>query len=443
MTVEGGDGDYTNGEIYKKSLVIPYNGDGILEYKFLANDGADDATGTPASDRTLTVLNSAVVRPSGSILNYDYTSIDAAVDDTANNGKYIVVYPNDDFTAYSYGEKVTANSSSADGVTLMSACGADLTIIDNTVDNGTTIFIQDVSDYIVDGFSITGASSGRGIDINRIDSTDFTVRNSRIYGNAYGIYFSNAQNRPIYIDNTEVYSNTTTGMYLPNSQANDIRITGCEFHSNNVGASSGAAMYLNTGSAATISRSVFRDNTTTGQGGAIYTNLGNLTIENSIFADNQAQYGGVIRTNSGPTVTITNSTFADNSATSRGGVIYICATGTTTVHNSIFWGNTASSSGDIAYKDCSGFFNEFMTITDSDVSTSGSNFGNGTPAVIDNKTPAEDPLFVNATADNYHIQSGSPVIDQANAAYAPEDDIDGDSRPQDSGDDMGADEYMP
>jgi hypothetical protein len=54
-------------------------------------------------------------------------------------------------------------------------------------------------------------------------------------------------------------------------------------------------------------------------------------------------------------------------------------------------------------------------------------------------TPAQNPLFVGE--GNYHIQSGSPVKDQANATYAPDDDIDGDSRPQGSADDMGADEY--
>nr|NIN34026.1 hypothetical protein [Gammaproteobacteria bacterium] len=113
----------------------------------------------------------------------------------------------------------------------------------------------------------------------------------------------------------------------------------------------------------------------------------------------------------------------------NGGVFYICATGSTTVRNSIFWGNTAATSGHVAYKACSGFFNELMTITDSDVSTSGNNVGNGTLTTGSNIDPAQDPLFINAAEDNYHIQSGSPVIDQASATYAPADDIVGDSRP--------------
>jgi len=52
-----------------------------------------------------------------------------------------------------------------------------------------------------------------------------------------------------------------------------------------------------------------------------------------------------------------------------------------------------------------------------------------------------DPNFVGG--GDYHLQLGSPVIDQANAAFAPVDDVDGDARPQGVADDMGADEYVP
>jgi predicted outer membrane repeat protein len=404
---DAGDTDCTDGKLYKATRALSLAGDNTLNYRVYATDGVDDATGDPVTGSAVAVVDAATVRPSGTSLPKDYTSIDTAVDDTANNGKYIMVYPNDDFTAYTYGEKVTTNSSSADNITLMSACGADLTIIDNTVDNSTAFFVQDVSYMVIDGFSITGASSGSGVDINRVDNTDFTIRNSKIYGNATGINLSSGQSRPIYIENNEIYSNTTRGIYLPNSLASDIRIISSEIHSNNVGANAGAAMYMNTGSAATISKSIIRDNTTTGGGGAIYTNAGNLTIENSIFANNQGSNGGVISSNSGPTITIVNSTFADNTATNQGGVIYICALGNHTVRNSIFWGNTAGSSGHIAYKACSGIYTGFMTITDSDVDTDPEGvynyFGNGTPITSNNIDPAEDPLFVNATEDNYML----------------------------------------
>ena len=52
-----------------------------------------------------------------------------------------------------------------------------------------------------------------------------------------------------------------------------------------------------------------------------------------------------------------------------------------------------------------------------------------------------DPMFRDAAHADFHIQEGSPAIDQGSAADAPASDFDGDSRPQDAGFDIGADEY--
>ncbi len=50
------------------------------------------------------------------------------------------------------------------------------------------------------------------------------------------------------------------------------------------------------------------------------------------------------------------------------------------------------------------------------------------------------PMFVNAMQSNFHLQSGSPVKDAADPAASLAIDIDGDTRPQGDGRDMGADE---
>ncbi len=52
-----------------------------------------------------------------------------------------------------------------------------------------------------------------------------------------------------------------------------------------------------------------------------------------------------------------------------------------------------------------------------------------------------DPLFVNATAHDYHLTAESPAIDAGTAEGAPSDDLDGYHRPQGAGYDIGPYEY--
>jgi Concanavalin A-like lectin/glucanases superfamily len=61
--VDGGDPDYTDGKLYTYSMVLPYVGDGILKYRFYASDARSTATGAPAADNTVEVINGAPDTP--------------------------------------------------------------------------------------------------------------------------------------------------------------------------------------------------------------------------------------------------------------------------------------------------------------------------------------------------------------------------------------------
>ncbi|MFC1845442.1 Calx-beta domain-containing protein, partial [Thermodesulfobacteriota bacterium] len=155
-----------------------------------------------------------------------------------------------------------------------------------------------------------------------------------------------------------------------------------------------------------------------------------------------------------------NNTFADNHSDSYGGVFGACNIGQQLeVRNSVFWGNTAQN-GTIGSRYMCNGNGPLMHVIDSYFSTDPdhANFSWGTVTSGNNIDCCEDKYpddpyepegFIEfnvgppgfAGDGYYHITSDSPLIDRANGVYAPEDDIDGQARPNNGIDDMGADEY--
>lgn len=176
-------------------------------------------------------------------------------------------------------------------------------------------------------------------------------------------------------------------------------------------------------------------------------NTSNPIFKNTIIAENQAvSGGGAVYVHSGKP-SFFNVTFAYNTVTNGyGGVFRVCVIAEQfEVRNSVFWGNTASINGDIGSRfGCNGN-GPLLIVTNSNISTAPPNFYHGVVTHSDNIDPALDPLFIGG--GDYHILSASPVRGQASATYAPADDFDGQVRPYtsgtDTGDDMGADEYLP
>ena len=143
---------------------------------------------------------------------------------------------------------------------------------------------------------------------------------------------------------------------------------------------------------------------------------------------------------------ITNSTIACNSADNYGGGINVYD-GDPVLVNSILWGNTALSAADGNEVYLFDAIYTTIKITFSAIDP-GDIKGPGISTL--SSTINDDPLFVNSRpaseaptiAGDYHLQSGSPCINQGTANGAPDNDIDGDIRPQDTYIDMGSDEYV-
>ena len=470
---DAGDTDCRDGKLYSASLLLAYAGDGILNYRFYANDGNDQAAGDPVSGSSVTVINALKVRPSGG--SGWYSTIQAAIN-ASSDGSTIIVYDG------TYNEDVVL--SGTHNRTIYSACGADATVISG---NSSAVRLSFSDNVVLDGFSLSDADYG----VYTNAGSTFTIENCKVYNNGEGLYFSNGTN-PVIIKGCEVYDNTIRGIRTNGSNI-WAEIRSCEIYSNS-GTVTGSAIYLNYGthvidsclirdntnsgdggaiifngcdSTTIVSNTIFRNNRSTGgRGGAMYFgNFANPVLDKCTIEGNNAQSGGAIYVNSSADplfkncfitdntadvggaifvnsvgLNLINCTVAGNTTSGDGGAIYF-NNGTLNIRNSIFWDNSASGLGNNIRK--SNTAATAVHITDSDISTSSYWIYNGDPSwdYQDNIDPAQDPLFIGN--GDYHIRSGSAVIDQANAAYAPEDDIDGDSRPQGPADDMGADEYVP
>ncbi len=157
----------------------------------------------------------------------------------------------------------------------------------------------------------------------------------------------------------------------------------------------------------------------TNNSGGVYNEDATTILRNCVIADNaDAGTGGAVSVVGG-NVMVENCTLANNTASS-GGAIY-SSTGTVSLANSIVWANGASALvGSMVASYC-------------DIEGGLAGVGN-----ID-----RDPVFVDASAGDYHLLRRSPCINEANPAYTAtpgELDMDGDTREQAAFLDIGADE---
>lgn len=236
---------------------------------------------------------------------------------------------------------------------------------------------------------------------------------------------------------------------------NDTVIEDCLFENNY--AAGGAA--LSTGAYAQIRRCVFRNNYAFNYGGAIYNTGGNTTVSECFFEGNSSYSAPGIYAGYGGGITVINSVFSGNASEGGAGTIYVQTN--VNLANCTFYGNTNTSTtdgggaiqvygGNLTAKNCI-FSKNTEDGASEDYNQVRNNWGSSTilNCLFDtldnfayNNNVAGDPLFKDAEGSDFSLQASSPAIDAGASEGAPDIDILGVTRPQGTGIDIGAYEYM-
>ena len=212
----------------------------------------------------------------------------------------------------------------------------------------------------------------------------------------------------------------------------------------NGSATSGGAIRMQGGAAATIVECVFEANFAS-NGGAIYVENSSTVITSSVFLNNNASNGGAICVRLGSQAEIVNCSFTANTAL-FGGAIFAADSSQTTVRNSILWANQGAGQGKEVFV---GFNTGGVTVTigtsDVDGGVASVQVDPGATLVWAPGNIDADPLFAGGFGADVYLLSASPCIDAGDTSLVGPDDRDFDLDPRVAQGtvDMGADEYVP
>jgi hypothetical protein len=401
----------------------------VLSTYFVATTGSDSNAGTSSSP-FLTLQHAADVVKAGDL-----------VDVMAGN-----------YAGFVMGWDAPQSGTASAQITFKGEAGA--TITSRNVHTADGIDLEPGCNYItIEGFTVNNADGSITRAGIRVCSDNVSILNNDTDNNGtWGIFTSHADNVDIE-NNIASRSQTQHGIYVSNACVNPI------VRGNTMWGNYGCGLELNgdlsqggTGliTGALIEDNVIHDN---GLGGGSAINLDgvqNSTIQNNLLYNNHAsgislfQIDGAAGSKNN---LIINNTIVQASDARWAINIQNASTGNTVTNNILYNANGAHGSIDISADSLSGFKSDYNVVVDRFTTTDGNsvltlaNWQTQTGQDLHSIISTPSALFVDSTNNNYHLSSTSPAIDKGTSKNAPTTDLEGNSRPQGQGIDIGAYEY--
>ncbi len=256
-----------------------------------ASDGGGAIWSTQDADQTLTVKNSVFERNAG----------------TSYGGAILL---DDDAAMVISGSTFTDNATDDDGGAIAHFSTSPITITDST-------FARNVTDEYGGAISLWGSGTPSGESV---------IENTTFQNNSGG---ADGDGGAIAMDEDIAPLTVSDSTFLRNRAGDDY---------------DGGAIWHSTDAALAVENTEFVGNTAY-DGGAVYSEAGDLTITDSLFEGNTAYDGGAVYSEAGD-LTITDSLFEGNAAASSGAALDRDADGLLTISGTVFRANnTAEDEG--------------------------------------------------------------------------------------------------
>ena len=377
----------------------------------------------------------------------DATQLQSALTTAASNGEDDVVQ----IVQGTYVGNFVYDSTEANSITIeggyTAGCSSREVDPSNTVLDGDaagrvlelSVPEQAAASFLVDGVTLTDGYEYGGCGVLAYSpSGTVTLTNNTITGNSGDSSGSGggvAAYGTVTLTNNTITENSayhSGGGVFAWSSYGTVTLTNNTITGNSTNNSGGGVLAWSSDGTVTLTNNTIKGNSANNQGGGVdaYSDYGTVALLNNTITGNFASNdAGGVETRAYGSVTLTNNTITGNSTNGDGGGLRIWRpTQIASIYNNIIWDNTAESAGNDLYinddvNDINLFNNDF------DQSAAGTFIG--IPFVIDSSNLDNiDPLFLDASGGDFHLNAFSPCINVGdNAAPGlPEYDKDGNPR---------------